>query len=81
LRWISREPAELSSGGTLRCAVKTRYRQADISCEVHKTDGDRVEVRFDSPQWAVTPGQYAVFYLADECLGGGAIESAVSQAS
>ncbi|MFP3335495.1 aminomethyltransferase beta-barrel domain-containing protein [Pseudomonas sp. SIMBA_064] len=35
---------------------------------------DRIEVRFDEPVAAVTPGQSAVFYLGEVCLGGGIIE-------
>jgi tRNA-specific 2-thiouridylase len=56
-------------------AVKTRYRQADIACTVTPLDEDRVKVEFDTPQKAVTPGQSAVFYQGDVCLGGGIIES------
>jgi tRNA-specific 2-thiouridylase len=37
-------------------------------------DADRIEVRFDEPVAAVTPGQSAVFYLGEICLGGGVIE-------
>lgn len=57
-----------------RCTVKTRYRQADQGCEVELI-GARARVRFDAPQRAVTPGQFAVFYDQDVCLGGGVIAS------
>ncbi len=59
LHWVNREPLQ----GTLRCTVKTRYRQTDIPCTVTALDEDRIEVRFDEPVAAVTPGQSAVFYL------------------
>lgn len=58
----------------LRCTVKTRYRQTDIPCTVTPLGADRLEVRFDEPVAAVTPGQSAVFYLNEVCLGGGIIE-------
>lgn len=70
LHWVNREPLQ----GTLRCTVKTRYRQTDIPCTVTALDEDRIEVRFDEPVAAVTPGQSAVFYLGEVCLGGGIIE-------
>ncbi len=72
LHWIAGPPAALDDG-ELRCCVKTRYRQADIDCTVRRLPDGSLDVRFDSPQWAVTPGQYAVFYSSDECLGGGPI--------
>jgi tRNA-specific 2-thiouridylase len=37
---------------------------------------DRFTLRFDEPQWAVTPGQSAVLYDGDVCLGGGIIDAA-----
>ena len=80
VHWIADQPAALD-GGELRCCVKTRYRQADIDCTVQRLADGGLAVRFDSPQWAVTPGQYAVFYQADECLGGGAIEATVRSAT
>lgn len=70
LHWVDREPLT----GTLRCTVKTRYRQTDISCTVKALDDDRIEVIFDEPVAAVTPGQSAVFYNGEVCLGGGIIE-------
>ncbi|HTB30144.1 MAG TPA: tRNA 2-thiouridine(34) synthase MnmA, partial [Steroidobacteraceae bacterium] len=55
------------------CAVKTRYRQGDLACGVSVRAGGRVEVSLRRPARAVTPGQYAVFYDGDICLGGGVI--------
>ena len=70
LDWVDRQ----TMTAPLRCTVKTRYRQTDIPCEIIPLDGERIEVRFDEPVAAVTPGQSAVFYLGDVCLGGGIIE-------
>ena len=61
----------------LRCSVKTRYRQTDIACTLTPDDAGNVTVMFDEPQKAVTPGQSAVFYLGEVCLGGGIIDEAI----
>ena len=56
-------------------AAKTRYRQADAACTLAPTPaGFRLE--FAEPQWAVTPGQSAVLYDGEVCLGGGVIAAA-----
>jgi len=55
-----------------RCTARTRYRQLDQGCVVSIL-GDRLEVRFDEPQRAVTPGQSVVFYAGEVCLGGAVI--------
>ena len=70
LHWVDREPVREA----FCCTVKTRYRQHDIACRVEPLDDERIRVVFDEPQAAVTPGQSAVFYLGDVCLGGGVIE-------
>ncbi len=71
LHWVDRQPIREK----LRCTVKTRYRQADIDCVIEPIDDETVRVIFDTPQIAVTPGQSAVFYLGEVCLGGGIIEA------
>jgi tRNA-specific 2-thiouridylase len=59
-------------------AAKTRYRQADASCRLSRTETG-FRLAFDEPQWAVTPGQSAVLYQGEVCLGGGVISSAKEQ--
>ncbi len=58
-----------------RYAAKTRYRQADAACSLSLQDG-AFALAFDEAQWAVTPGQSAVLYDGEVCLGGGVIASA-----
>ncbi|TFW01832.1 tRNA 2-thiouridine(34) synthase MnmA [Oxalobacteraceae bacterium OM1] len=55
-------------------SAKTRYRQADVPC-VLANRGEGFALQFDDAQWAVTPGQSAVLYRGDVCLGGGIIDS------
>ena len=60
-----------------RYAAKTRYRQADAACRAAFVGADgSLALRFDAPQWAVTPGQSAVLYDGEVCLGGAVIASA-----
>ncbi|MBN6074438.1 tRNA 2-thiouridine(34) synthase MnmA [Aggregatibacter actinomycetemcomitans] len=70
LHWVDRLPIR----APLRCTVKTRYRQTDVPCTIEPINDETIKVIFDEPQIAVTPGQSAVFYLDEVCLGGGIIE-------
>jgi len=54
-------------------AAKTRYRQVDASCRLDLDPSGAFSLQFDQPQWAVTPGQSAVLYDGEVCLGGGVI--------
>jgi tRNA-uridine 2-sulfurtransferase len=58
-----------------RCAVKVRYRQVDQAAQLIPRADGTTQVVFDQPQRAVTPGQYAVAYDGERCLGGAVIES------
>lgn len=68
LSWLADEPPPAG-----RYSAKTRYRQQDAACEFRMLDVGRCQVLFDTPQWAVTPGQSLVLYDGDVCLGGGVI--------
>ena len=57
--------------------VKFRYRQKDNGVTIFYKGDDLVELKFDEPYKAVTPGQAAVFYDGDICLGGGLIANLV----
>lgn len=73
LHFVDRNPIT----ETVKCTVKTRYRQQDIPCTIEPIDATQIKVVFDEPQAAVTPGQSAVFYAGDVCLGGGIIEARI----
>ncbi len=55
--------------------AKFRYRQEDKGVTIHFVDDDTIELIYDEPYKAVTPGQAAVLYDGDICLGGGLIDS------
>ena len=65
--WVGDAPVR--DGEVLRCSCRFRYRQPDQSVEI-MPEGNQVRIRSLMPQRAVTPGQSAVFYLGDVCLGG-----------
>ncbi len=65
--WVSGEPPNFS-----QIEAKIRYRQKEFSSSLICSE-DEFSLRFDTPQWAVTPGQSAVLYNGLECLGGGII--------
>lgn len=69
LNWISGNLPDLSRP----YAAKTRYRQQDAACSLNLAEDGRLHVAFDTPQWAVTPGQSVVIYDGRVCLGGGII--------
>ncbi len=56
-------------------SCKHRYRQPDQRCEIKKAENGKYFISFEQPQRAITPGQSAVFYDGEICLGGGVIES------
>ncbi|MDR2128484.1 MAG: tRNA 2-thiouridine(34) synthase MnmA [Burkholderiaceae bacterium] len=71
--WVSGQPPAPG-----RCAAKTRYRQADALCALVMAESGTYRLQFDALQWAVTPGQSAVLYDGEVCLGGGVIAAAIA---
>jgi tRNA-uridine 2-sulfurtransferase len=74
--WLMRAVA-----GPVRCRVKVRYRQNDQPAVLEPQADGTARIRFDSPQRAVTPGQYAVAYDGERCIGGGVIDSVTAAAA
>ena len=70
LSWISGHAPDAA----LAYAAKTRYRQADAPCRISLPGAGVCEFSFEQPQWAITPGQSAVLYQGEVCLGGGVIQ-------
>ena len=73
LAWVAGEAPAIEPVGGAHYGAKTRYRQADAECSISRLSGDHLELRFAQPQWAITPGQSAVLYRGEVCLGGGVI--------
>ena len=69
--WTSGSPPV----ATATLAAKTRYRQSDAACALANASLRCFSLHFSEAQWAVTPGQSAVLYDGDVCLGGGMIAS------
>ena len=73
LSWIAGAPPQAGS-----FHAKTRYRQSDAACHLSWHAG-HMQLDFPQDQWAVTPGQSAVLYDGEVCLGGGVIKHAGAQ--
>jgi tRNA-specific 2-thiouridylase len=72
VNWVSGAPP----ASTIRAEVKIRYKAAPAWAAVTPRDGHRAEVAFDHRLRDITPGQGAVFYDGEVCLGGGIIQRA-----
>ena len=72
--WL-RDPDDLPGGKTVH--VHIRYNHGGVPCRISRNDNGSVTADFESPQFAVAPGQSAVFYSGDELLGGGVIADGI----
>lgn len=72
LTWIKSPPKTPFS-----CKAKIRYRQDDQECVIEKIENGEAQIKFSTPQRAVTPRQAIVFYDGEVCLGGGLISNKI----
>lgn len=70
LNWIAPPPDQ-----PVRLKARVRYRHPEADATISPDDGDTVQVLFDEPQMAITPGQTVAFYDGDTVIGGGTIKS------
>lgn len=63
----------------LECTVKIRHSQQEHPATLYPEEGGTVRIVFQSPQRAITPGQAAVAYQGELCLGGGTILEALQE--
>lgn len=68
LTWVGDNPVF-----PIKAGVSIRYHHPDYPALIERMDSDKLSIRFDNPQRAVTPGQSAVIYQDDQLIGGGVI--------
>lgn len=71
INWIAGKAPKDS----FRAEVKIRYTAQEAWAEIQPINGNQAQITFDAPQRDITPGQAAVFYAGEICLGGGTIRS------
>lgn len=72
LNWIAGEPPDQDTA----CEVMIRYRAEPVPASLIAIASDEFELKLNRPLRGITPGQVAVLYQGDMCLGGGLIHSA-----
>ena len=72
--WVNGPTPGLVEGAAIKCWAKSRYRQTDQPCTAILSKNETIEVYFEEPQRAMTPGQYVVLYQGTRCLGGATID-------
>jgi tRNA-specific 2-thiouridylase len=75
VNWVAGKPPN----SPFDAQIKIRYQAQDIPCVVDILDGGTFQVKFENPVRDITPGQAAVLYNAEVCLGGGIISNEIDK--
>ncbi|CAL1285266.1 unnamed protein product [Larinioides sclopetarius] len=67
--WINKPSVSFENGETFRCEFRFQHREPLVNCLMYQDSEGRLQIYLEKPLRALTPGQYAVFYTGEECLG------------
>ncbi|KAK0086296.1 hypothetical protein PV326_005610 [Microctonus aethiopoides] len=72
--WIYEKPKQLDNNwNVFNCEFKFQHKDKTSPCQVFNSINDRLIIAFEQPHRAISPGQFAVLYSGEECLGSAAI--------
>jgi len=71
--WDDHPPSSVDSPTGLRASVQIRHRMSEVPCTIFRRKGGVFEIRFEQPEQGVAPGQIAVVWDGEWCLGSGKI--------
>ncbi|GFR33666.1 mitochondrial tRNA-specific 2-thiouridylase 1, partial [Trichonephila clavata] len=67
--WINKPSVNFERGESFQCEFRFQHREPLVNSLMYQDSEGKLQIYLEKPLRALTPGQYAVFYTGDECLG------------